>query len=288
MSVSEWLTGALVPSRVAFPRLLEQGLTMSSQIPNSWDQDQWRKRNFLAVVRSSIVTMAIAGAVFICPVATGQSVTGKIIIDGVVYGEDGEGSSRVVRGSGVLGHEDRDIGDFHEIVIDGGVDVKFTRDDDVSFSLSGDDNLLELITSDVKRGVLHIGSKKSYQSKLPVVATLTAPSLSAVEMNGSGDLDLNDLNESSLDLDLNGSGGVVANGDTDEFRIRVSGSGSMDAKRLRSKEASVQITGSGDIEVNATDSLDVSIIGSGNVVYYGNPKKVEPNIIGSGNVGAGD
>ncbi|MGH8559428.1 MAG: head GIN domain-containing protein [Methylococcales bacterium] len=246
--------------------------------------DNRQKQSLLSSFRWGFLGITFACGI-VYPAMAGQSVTGKIIIDGVVYGE---GSFQVVKGSGVLGREHRTVGDFHEVVIHGGLDVDFTRDDDVSVSLSGDDNLLKVITTDVKLGVLHIGSKESYETKIPLLATLTAPSLSALEINGSGDVKLNDLKEKTLTLNLNGSGDVQADGSTDELSVRISGAGNMDAKQLTSDNAVIQIVGSGDMEVNVKDSLDVSIIGSGNVTYYGNPKSVEPKIIGSGDVEAGD
>ncbi|MGH8560111.1 MAG: head GIN domain-containing protein, partial [Methylococcales bacterium] len=221
---------------------------MNIQIPYL---DNHQKKSLLSNRRWGFLGIAFAWAM-VCPAMAGQSVTGKIIIDGVVYGE---GSSQVVKGSGVSASEQRSVGDFHEVVIHGGLDVDFTRDDHVSVTLSGDDNLLKLITTDVRRGVLHIGSTESYEARIPLLATLTAPSLSALEINGAGDVILHGLKEKTLTLNLNGSGDVEADGSTDELSVRISGSGNMDAKQLTTDKAVIQILGSGDMEVTVKDSL---------------------------------
>lgn len=215
----------------------------------------------------------------------GQSVTGKIIIDGVIYGE---GSSEMIKGSGVLRREQRRVDDFQGVKIKGGVDVYFKRADDISVELSGDDNLLQLIRTDVGNGVLTISSTKSYQTKLPLTVNLTGPQLSSLEMHGAGDITLTGLNEKALSLDLNGSGDVKAEGSAKQLTVLLNGSSNVDAKRLNSDDTEIKILGSGDIVVNAKQSLDVTIIGSGDVTYFGNPGKIDKKIIGSGDVEAGD
>jgi carbon monoxide dehydrogenase subunit G len=221
------------------------------------------------------VTMAVAG----------QSVTGKIIIDGIVYGE---GSSKIIEGSGVPSRERRHVNDFHAVEIKTGVDVNFTRSDDTDVELSGDDNLLKLIRTDVSRGVLTISSTESYQTKSPLTVSLTGPHLSSIAMHGAGDIKLADLKENDLSLQLNGSGDVSATGSVGQLNVLLNGSSDVEAEELLSENANIQILGSGDIAVNAKQSLDVSIIGSGNVKYYGHPEKINRQIIGSGEVEAGE
>ena len=216
----------------------------------------------------------------------GQSVAGNIIIiNGVVYDD---GGSQMVKGSGVLAREQRRVNEFHDIRIKGGVDVFFRRDADTRVELSGDDNLLKLIRTDVDGGVLTISSTGSYQTQMPLRVALTGPQLSAVEMDGSGDIRLTGLKEKFIRLDLNGSGDVNAEGRTEQLAVRLKGSGNVDAKNLTADTAEIQLRGSGDIDVNVRQLLDVAIIGSGNVTYFGNPGKIEQQIIGSGDIGAGD
>jgi hypothetical protein len=243
-----------------------------------------QKNSRLWAVGRAIIGAVIGFAGFTMAVA-GQSVTGKIIIDGVVYGE---GSSKIIEGSGVARREQRQTGDFHSVEIKTGVDVQFTRGDDTGIELSGDDNLLNLIKTEVVRGVLTISSTKSYQMKSPLIVSLRGPHLSSVTMHGAGDIKVTDLQENEFSMELNGSGGVTATGSVRQFNVLLNGSSDVDAEDLLSESANIQILGSGDIEVNAKQLLDVVIIGSGDVKYYGNPEKVERKIIGSGEVEAGE
>jgi hypothetical protein len=243
-----------------------------------------RKNSSLWTAGRAILSIAI-GFAGISMAAAGQSVTGKIIIDGVVYGE---GSSKMIEGSGVSSRERRRVDDFHSVEIKTGVDVHFTRGDDTGVELSGDDNLLKLIRTDVSRGVLTISSTESYRTRSPLTVFLTGPSLSSVAMHGAGDIKLTDLKENDFSMQLNGSGEVSASGSARQFNVLLNGSSDVDAEELVSENANIQILGSGDLKVNARQSLDVSIIGSGNVEYYGNPEKINRQIIGSGEVEAGE
>lgn len=243
-----------------------------------------RKNSSLRKAGQAILGIAIGFAGVTMAVA-GQSVTGKIIIDGIVYGE---GSSKIIEGSGVLRREQRHVNDFHSVEIKTGVDVHFARGDDTGVELSGDDNLLKLIRTDVVGGVLTISSTESYQTKSPLVVSLTGPHLSSLAMHGAGDIRLTDLKENDFAMELNGSGEVDVSGSVKQLSVLLNGSSDVDADELLSESANIQILGSGDIEVNVKRSLDVAIIGSGNVKYYGNPEKINRQIIGSGEVEAGE
>ena len=49
-------------------------------------------------------------------------------------------------------------------------------------------------------------------------------------------------------------------------------------------EALTKVYGSGDATVRASEQLDASVTGSGDVHYSGNPPKVRKNVTGSGGI----
>lgn len=214
-----------------------------------------------------------------------QSTIGKIVIDGVVYGE---GDSNVLKGNGVKANEVRSITAFQNLQITGSVDVFFQQAPTTHLEISGDQNILPLIKTEVRAGTLKIYAEKSYQPSLPLVIQVSGPSLQVVSLDGAGDVQLDKINGNSLKLDVNGSGDVKAQGQVSTFSAGISGSGNIDAQKLSSNNAQVSITGSGDIKVTAKQHLKASITGSGDIQYYGNPTHVEPSILGSGDIEAGD
>jgi hypothetical protein len=215
----------------------------------------------------------------------GQAVTGKIVIDNVIYGD---GNTQVIKGSGVMGQEKCQVDEFHSVIIEGGVDVHYQRSQNVQVNITGDQNLLPFIKTQTSAGILTISSTKSYQTQLPLVVEISSPHLKAITMGGAGNSILNDLDENDLKLELNGSGKVHADGKVDRFSVSLNGSSAVDAKNLISERADMSITGSGDIDITSKQSLNVTIIGSGDVNYYGHPEQIEKQILGSGEVRAGD
>ncbi|NOT84087.1 MAG: DUF2807 domain-containing protein [Methylococcaceae bacterium] len=218
------------------------------------------------------------------PVAS-QSYTGKNVIDGVVYGEN---NSDMLKGSGVMGKDKRQIDDFQSIKIEGSINVNYRRGQNTQCAVTGDNNLLPIIKTEVSHGVLVISANKNYQAQLPLIVELIGPNLKALIQDGASDVDLRELNEKSFKLNMSGSGTVNAQGKAGEFLAEISGSGDVKARNLIADQADLSITGSASIEVAAKNLLKASITGSGDITYFGNPKKVEPRITGSGNIDAGD
>ena len=102
-----------------------------------------------------------------------------------------------------------------------------------------------------------------------------------LEVDGSGDIDVDLGAADNVDVDISGSGKITLQGTADDLDVDITGSGDLRAFDLLAKIADISITGSGDAEVNVEDDLEVSISGSGDVMYKGNPT-VTVNISGSG------
>jgi hypothetical protein len=65
---------------------------------------------------------------------------------------------------------------------------------------------------------------------------------------------------------------------------RIVGSGDIRCGDPKAGSASVKLDGTGNITVYASQSLDTNIRGSGNVLYRGNPAKVNKSVPGAGNI----
>ena len=211
-----------------------------------------------------------------------------------------------VRGSGKLSTETRTVSGFSRIVVNGSGDAQITQGDSESLSIEAEDNILPLLTSDVVNGTLTLGFKNntSVSTTRPIRYTISVKALNSVEINGSGNtsvgnvqtdamamvvrgsgnISLASLQATSLTVDDNGSGGLsVDGGKITSLSATIAGSGSFSAANLECQDAKVSIAGSGDVTVWAKGTLQGSIFGSGNVNYYGSPA-VTQNVTGSGRV----
>ena len=189
-----------------------------------------------------------------------------------------------VRGSGTPGTEIRDVGEFSKIKIEGSPDLDVVIGSNTLVTITADDNLLPLIETGIDGGSLRIRSTKSYNSRLGVKIHVTTPSLDAIATSGSGSVFVSGLVARAFGLTISGSSDAMLKGTADNFDLSIFGSGDVQAGQLIAKDVNITISGSGDAVVHATESLNASVAGSGDVTYLGNPEHVQRNIAGSGTI----
>lgn len=115
------------------------------------------------------------------------------------------------------------------------------------------------------------------------VSTLKQPKLH-VAISGSGDVAIKSLEVDELNLALAGSGDLKAAGTATRQHIAIAGSGDVYARDLRGQDVVVKIAGSGDAHVWAERSIAASVAGSGDVMYRGSPTQKSISTAGSGDV----
>ncbi|MCD4746552.1 MAG: DUF2807 domain-containing protein [Bacteroidales bacterium] len=101
-------------------------------------------------------------------------------------------------------------------------------------------------------------------------------------INDSGDLKADKLKLSNCKINIKGSGDAKLSGSTNILDINSVSSGDINAYNLQSKKCKIYSNGSGDSKINVSDELDVTLWGSGNAYYKGNPKIKNKDISGSG------
>lgn len=211
--------------------------------------------------------------------------TGKVIINGQDMSDP---NSSMLKGSGVKETIHRKISDFSAISIQGGFDIQYTQGEKPSLSITGDDNIIKDVITTVNGSTLHLSINKSFSSSLPIHIVITSPKLSSVKTNGSSDIELNEIKTERLELELNGSVDLHANGTATELNINLTGAGDANIKSLTTKIANVDIKGSGDINLTVTQTLNANIFGSGDIVYFGHPSSVNKKVFGAGDIESGD
>jgi hypothetical protein len=214
----------------------------------------------------------------------------------------------VVRGSGNVVSESREVSGFDEIRLNGAGRLVITQGDTESLEIEAEDNILPELTSDVSSGTLVLGYQDKFwrRSVIPteeIQYTLTVTDMTAVTFNGAADLEMDGLNTSefeitingagqvnideltanSVSVTINGTGNVTLAGEAMDQSINIDGAGNVRAGDLRTSTTSIEVNGLGNATVWATESLDVTINGGGSLSYYGNPS-VTQDINGAGNI----
>ena len=177
-----------------------------------------------------------------------------------------------VTGSGVSKTEQRDVGEFQKIHVNGSPNVKIIIGDKRSVSVTSDDNLLPVIETNVEDGALVIGGKQGFSTEIGVTVQITVPKLEAVAVHGSGDVEVKGLEAEKFKAEIQGSGDITVAGRADELDVEIQGSGDVNLDDLQAKRAAVEVQGSGDSTVKVSDELTVHLAGSGDVKYIGEPK----------------
>jgi Putative auto-transporter adhesin, head GIN domain len=188
-----------------------------------------------------------------------------------------------VHGSGVRKTEKRELQPFTAIDTTGAFNVEVTCQKPASFEIEGDDNILPLIETEVRNGVLHIRSKRSYSVGGPISLRITLPNLESIKASGAGKFDISDLKNDRFEVDTTGAAKVTLSGQSRSVEISSTGAGKIDAHNLRAEKADVNVTGAASVDLDVRDQLDVTVSGAGRVTYSGNPE-VHEHVTGAGKV----
>jgi hypothetical protein len=193
-------------------------------------------------------------------------------------------NAKAVRGSGTAKTEDREVEKFDRVNVRGSGEVNITVGETQRVTVTGDDNIVPIITTTVKDGELIIEPTESISPRTKLRFEITVARLRGASIAGSGSVNAEGVNEDEIRLAISGSGDITVRGTTKKLTGAIAGSGSMHLADLTATDASVRISGSGDVTVNASESLEVSIAGSGDVRYLGQPRSVQRHVSGSGSV----
>lgn len=189
------------------------------------------------------------------------------------------------QGSGAVRTETRTVSGFSAIQLGGNGDVKIEQSGTESLTITAEENLLPLLTSDVVNNELRLGVKDGARidTTQPITYTVTVKDLTGMEVAGSGTQTATKVKTASLRIRMAGSGSISATGTADAQDVQMAGSGTYRGSGLTSKTATVKSAGSGNAEIAVSDGLDVTIIGSGSVTYTGSPQ-IKQSILGSGSL----
>jgi len=208
-------------------------------------------------------------------------------------------------------NQERELAAFSEISLRIPAKLHLEQGSSQSVEIVAKSSTLDEVITEVKNRELVIRFKtknllwKDFESgKIEIY--ITVPDIDALTVSGSGDI-INDgaIKSRILTLNLSGSGSILLNdlvterlkanvsgsGNIDvagpkaaqDLSVNLSGSGNFKGKDLETADATVRIAGSGNAEIYCTNSLIARILGSGNILYKGNPR-IDQSVGGSGTV----
>ena len=200
----------------------------------------------------------------------------------------GEGSSSSgVQGSGIAVTQTRAVTGFSSLDLASSNNVTVELGSPQSVVVRADSNLISHVTTNVVAGTLVIADTGSFTTKTPMSVKVSVPSLTGLNLSGSGQLSVTGIDTPRLTVTISGSGLLYAAGSASRLDVTLSGDGMAQLNQLTASEVHAVLTGSGLIQVTAITSLDAAVSGSGAIVYSGNPPQVTSSVTGTGTVTRG-
>lgn len=185
--------------------------------------------------------------------------------------------------------EQRDVDKFDSVAVMGASDVMVTIGDKQSVTLvSKDSEELGHIETEVRRGELRIRHERSRGNhssrRNQVTVLITVPELHSVQIAGSGDVDVTGISGGNFEVGIAGSGDVTLRGSCSGLEVDIAGSGDTLASELECDDVAISVMGSGDVEVHANNSVDATMMGSGDILVTGSPSDRSFTDMGSGGI----
>jgi len=208
-----------------------------------------------------------------------------------------------IDGNGNVIQEQRDMDAFKDLLIEGAFKTTIYQTQNSTVDLFAESNIIPIITTVVNNQLLTISvaGGQCYHTTQPVEVYVNSPDYETITANSSGDVNLSNLSLDNLtynqngsgDLNgifgldkitfnLSGSGNATLVGSASQGDLKLSGSGNIYASDLAIETVYANSSGSGDMHLRVNTFLDVTISGSGNVYYKGNPGTINSTITGSG------
>jgi len=195
------------------------------------------------------------------------------------------------KGNGVVTKEDRKISeDFTVVKASEGLDVFVTQSDELNILVEADENIIELIATDIKDGELRIhalenigrATKKIYVS-LPEITALKSSSgadlivqnkitAEKIELDASSGSDLEiEVVASEIEADASSGADIKISGATNSLYADASSGADIKAKNLVTKRCNADASSGSDITVNVSESLIADASSGADIRYSGDP-----------------
>jgi hypothetical protein len=195
----------------------------------------------------------------------------------------------VISGNNEIAEEIRSLPNFDEVTSSGSFNIYYEHGDSTGVRIECESNLIPYLETSVFNNNLDIrfAIHVNVHHNQDINIYITSPSISKIELSGSGKIEADSVSGNSLSLDVSGSGNIQSHFYGKDFSSTISGSGLMDIT-ADCETVETDISGSGQIILDASDckTTNVTISGSGKAELTGSSDKATLKILGSGKISA--
>ena len=180
--------------------------------------------------------------------------------------------------------------------------VYLVQADEFKIDVEADENVIDLIATDMKNGKLRIHAKenigqatKNIYVSLPEITVLQGSSGAHLEVKNvikgdklevdgsSGALLEMELVTNSLEMDASSGANLTISGEANRAQVHASSGGNINATKLNAKICDAEASSGGNLKIEVSDALTTNASSGGSIGYSGNPKLEEKKSV-SGSV----
>jgi hypothetical protein len=217
-------------------------------------------------------------------------------------------SNDIIKPEGGVVTQELEIEAFTKIEVLEDIPVSITYGPSLKVEVTGNDNIIDLIKSDVSNGLWQLKMSEGNYENFKLDVLITIPNITRIISTSKGNISISDyINTVGLTLTTNGNGmidmsnctnigtlssTINGNGDinmkgnntcTDAY-ITVNGNGTFNGFNLTSENCQAEVQGSSAIEITVNNTLNAVIVGNGTISYKGNPSTITPDVTGNGEI----
>lgn len=239
---------------------------------------------------SNILLISAFGLILVSMVVFGFILKSQLLIPAT------EGNGNIIMNS-------IDIDDFDKINIKGNFKVNYIQDTHYYLDITTDENLHDLIKTEVENNELFIKAIKPVKSGKEILINVSSPSLSGITASASATFNaMNDVMLEDVSLACNASSSIIINGKFNDINVSQNASskvtlggqanslfvasnagGTVDAFELEVQTADIEANASTAVKVN-TEELSVKATAGSTVFYIGNPALNNINLSSGSNL----
>jgi Putative auto-transporter adhesin, head GIN domain len=187
------------------------------------------------------------------------------------------GCSPTTRGSGVSKTEARPVAAFSEVAASTGLDVVVHVGAAASVSVTGDDNIVPLVETEVSKDRLRVAYKpgQDVHTSVPLHVDVTLPALRYLSANSGCHVTADGIKADAFVIHATSGADATVSGTATTLAIDVTSGVRLDAGGLASGTATLHATSGASVTLRATESVKGDATSGSSVRVLGAPRTRE-------------
>lgn len=216
-----------------------------------------------------------------------------------------DGWDQGISGNGNVVKETRDVSGFTGVHVSSGIDCYLSQGNDFEVTVEADENLMEVILTEIKGGMLVIRTDRTNIRRAKAKKVfVTLPELTELKISSAGDCegqtpfrceDLRlgissagnlslEVEAERIDVEISSSGDASIAGKAAFLDASLSSAGDLNAFDLVAGKVNVDVSSAGDARVHATEEISMNASSAGSIYYTGDAAIIRSNRSSAGDI----